>query len=144
MRTLTPINSMLDRVVTLSRAMDDAFNAPANGQGLTTWAPALDAAETEAAYLVSVDLPGVTPEGVEVHFERNTLTIRGVRETQKSDSDARGVIRERVSGAFARSVRFPQHVEGDRITASFVHGVLTVTVPKSESARPRKVEITTA
>jgi HSP20 family protein len=142
MRTLTPINSVLDRMVTLSRAMDEAIDAPANGHGLTAWTPALDASETEQAYVVSVDLPGVSPESVEVHFERNTLTIHGTREIPKSDSE-RGVIRERVYGSFARSLRFPQHVEGDRISAAFANGVLTVTVPKSEKARPRKVEITT-
>lgn len=144
MRTATPLNSVFDRMVTLSRAMDDAFNAPANGHGVTSWSPALDTAETEAAYLVSVDLPGVTAGQVDVHFERNTLTIRGTRVAQNSDSEPRPFIRERVFGSFARSLRFPQHVEGDKISAAFANGVLTVTVPKSESAKPRKVEIVAA
>lgn len=144
MRTVPPLNHVLDRMVTLSRAMDDAFNAPANGHSVTSWSPALDTAETEQAYIVSVDLPGVKAGDVDVHFERNTLTIKGTRGAQTSDSEPRPFIRERVFGSFARSLRFPQHVEGDRISAAFSNGVLTVTVPKSESTKPRKVEIVAA
>lgn len=141
MVTVTPLNTMLDRVVTLSRAMDQAL---ANGNGqVSSWAPAIDAVETDQAYLVSIDLPGLTAENVDINFEKNTLSVRGMREqTSTNQEGARVFFAERDWGAFQRSLRFPQHVEGDRITAAFTNGVLTITVPKSEGAKPRKIAIT--
>ena len=140
MVTVTPLNSMLDRVVTLSRAMDQAF---ANGVSQTaTWVPALDAVETEHAYVVSIDLPGLAQEHVDIEFDRNTLTVRGNREQQLSNKEGTRVFfDERAWGAFERSLRFPQYVEADRISAEFANGVLTITVPKSEAAKPRKILI---
>ena len=85
MVTMTPLNTMLDRMVTLSRAMDQAWvNGAPETLGKTAaqpaWVPALDAWETEAEYVVQLDLPGVNPEKVEINFEKNTLSIRGERE----------------------------------------------------------------
>ena len=141
MVTVTPLNTMLDRVVTLSRAMDQAL---ANGNGqVSSWAPAIDAVETDQAYVVSIDLPGLTAENVDINFEKNTLSVRGMREQTSTNTEgSRVFFAERDWGAFQRSLRFPQHVEGDRITAAFTNGVLTITVPKSEGAKPRKIAIT--
>lgn len=138
-RTVSPLNSVLDRMVTLSRAMDDALGAPANGQEVR-WTPSADAVETADAYLVTLDLPGVAPEGVEVTFDKNTLSVRGTRDVVLPEQ-ARAAMRERVSGRFERALRFPTHVDGERINAEFRHGVLTITVPKSEAAKPRTITI---
>lgn len=140
MVTVTPLNSMLDRVVTLSRAMDQAF---ANGTSQTTsWVPSLDAIENEHAYVVSIDLPGLSQENVDIEFDRNTLTVRGNRERQMANKEGTRVfLDERDWGAFERSLRFPQYVEADKISAEFANGVLTITVPKSEAAKPRKILI---
>jgi len=140
MVTVTPLNSMLDRVVTLSRAMDQAF---ANGTSqTTTWVPSLDAVENEHAYVVSIDLPGLTAESVDIEFDRNTLTVRGMRERPAANKEGTRVFfDERAWGSFERSLRFPQYVDADRISAEFANGVLTITVPKSEAAKPRKVLI---
>jgi HSP20 family protein len=141
MLTVTPLNSMLDRMATLSRAMDQAFT---NGnQPAATWVPGLDAIENEEAYVVSLDLPGLTPEQVDINFDRNTLTVRGVREyADRNKEGVRVLLAERDWGAFERSLRFPQHVESEKIAASFANGVLTITVPKSEAAKPRRIAIT--
>lgn len=154
MVTITPLNTMLDRMVTLSRAMDQAFvngtNANTDVLGNTSaqpaWVPELDAWETEGAYVVQLDLPGVSAENVDVNFERNTLTIRGsrARTIQAPDSgELRVFFAERDWGAFSRSLRFPQHVVGDAIEAKFADGVLTISIPKSEASKPRKIAITT-
>ena len=143
MVTVTPFNIVLDRMATLSRAMDQAFS-PAGNTPVDTpsWAPPVDATETGQAYVVSLDLPGVTADKVDLNFERNTLTVRGERPSPAASSDtARVFFAERAWGTFERSLRFPQHVEGDKISATFADGVLTVTVPKSESAKPRKIEV---
>lgn len=140
MRTVAPFNSVLDRMATLSRAMDEALNVQtANGQ---VWVPAVDAHETDQAYVVTIDLPGVRNETIDINFERNTLTVRGTRDREQTEEkDTRVFFREREWGAFERSLRFPHYVDGEKITANFSNGVLTVTVPKSDSARPRKISI---
>ena len=150
MVTRSPLNSVLDRMVTLSRAMDEPFrsgNGVLSGTGRSVWAPALDAWETEHAFVVQVDLPGVTADQVEISFERNTLTIAGNRAPTLSASEngeRRVFLAERTAGTFTRSLRFPQYVEGDKIAASFKDGVLTITVPKAEAAKSRKIAVTAA
>ncbi len=139
MRTVSPLTNVFDRMVTLSRAMDDVIGTPTNGS-VPTWAPSLDATETEQGWVVTVDLPGIAPESVDVTFDRNTLTVRGSRERVESENTRAG-IRERAMGTFERSLRFPQHVDGEKISAAFEHGVLTITLPKAESAKPRKISI---
>ena len=144
-------NTVLDRMLTLSRALDQAFGSDqpfsptwTGGDRAQLWFPALDTYETENAYVVEVDLPGVHPENVELSFEQNTLTIKGTR-APTLQAPERGELRvytaERVSGAFARAVRLPDYVEGDKIEANYAHGVLTITVPKAPSALPRKIAI---
>lgn len=151
MVTLTPINSMLDRMVTLSRAMDQAFvNGSTDAVGKTatqpSWIPELDAWETETEYVVTLDLPGVKAEQVDISFEKNTLTVRGERERAirtPEKGELRVFFAERDWGSFVRSLRFPLHVAGDNIAASFEDGVLTIRVPKTEAAKPRKIQIST-
>ena len=96
--------------------------------------------------MVQLDLPGVNAESVDIDFERNTLTIKGTR-ARTIRAPEKGELRvffaERDWGAFTRSLRFPQHIVGENISATFSDGVLTVTVPKSELAKPRKIAITT-
>lgn len=151
MVTITPLNTMLDRMVTLSRAMDQAFvnGAPdmlSKTASQPAWAPGLDAWETESEYVVQLDLPGVKAEQVDVSFERNTLTIRGERERgirAPESGEMRVFFAERDWGTFTRALRFPQHVAGDNISAAFDAGVLTVRIPKTEAAKPRKIQIGT-
>jgi HSP20 family protein len=104
----------------------------------------MDAWETESAFVVQLDLPGVAPENVDVSFERNTLTIRGRRAETIPAPEKDGLrvyANERPCGEFARTVRFPQYVVGDGIQAQFANGVLTVTVPKADAAKPRKIAV---
>jgi HSP20 family protein len=149
MITLSPLNTVLDRMVTLSRAMDEALahteiGETAQGTPQQYWVPGMDAWETENAFVVQLDLAGLSPEQVELSFDRNTLTVRGSRPAT-IQAPEKGEIRvffaERPYGAFSRSLRFPQYVESDRIEANFSNGVLTITVPKAEQAKPRKIAI---
>jgi HSP20 family protein len=147
MISTSPLNAMLDRMVTLGRSMDTALNqgdVAAIAPRTTYWIPDLDAWETEHAFVVTLDLPGVVAERTDITFERNTLTVTGVREPAAKASE-KGEFRlffaERPVGHFSRSLRFPQYVEGDKISAHFDHGVLTITVPKAEAAKSRKIAI---
>jgi len=106
--------------------------------------PALDVVERADAYTISAELPGVSPSSVEISFENNTLTLRGAKEPSlkpQENEELRVYTAERVSGTFERAVRLPEYVEGDRIEATYEHGVLTITVPKAAAARARKIEV---
>ncbi len=106
------------------------------------WVPALDIRETEDRFEVTVDLPGMRSEDVEVTFEDGTLTIRGQREFSRGEDEGQYHRIERSFGSFARSVRLPRVADPERIEASFDNGVLTVLVPKREEAKARTIEVT--
>lgn len=137
----TPFGSVLTRVASLSRAMDDVF-AP---ELSSSWVPPLDATETENAYVVTVDLPGIKRENIKLNYDRGVLTVTGTRESEKeSNGNDMFYVRERPLGTFSRSVRFARDVDADKIEATLDHGVLTITVHKAATALPRQIEVKTA
>ncbi|HEX7247514.1 MAG TPA: Hsp20/alpha crystallin family protein [Actinomycetota bacterium] len=105
------------------------------------WVPALDIREDEDRFEVTVDLPGMRSEDVELTFEDGTLTIRGQRQFSRDDRQGQYHRIERSYGSFARSVRLPRVADSERIEASFDNGVLTVLVPKREEAKARTIEV---
>ena len=146
----TSLDTVLDRMLTAGRAMDaavsqDAFeslNTPSRPQ---LWLPPVDIYETESAFVVEADLPGVHRENVNIQFDRNALTITGTRGATlpaKDQAQLRVFIAERLSGTFSRSVRLPDHVDAEKIEATFADGVLSVTVPKAAGALPRTIAST--
>jgi HSP20 family protein len=109
----------------------------------SAWVPALDVRETQDAFEVTVDLPGMEASDVSVGFEDGVLTVSGKRElSSEEDGDTYHRI-ERSYGSFARSIRLPHTTDAERIDATFEKGVLTVSVPKAEVAKPRTIEVKT-
>ena len=145
MLTSRSLNSTLDRMMSLNRALDQAFNGSLHADSANrVWVPALDVVEKRDAYLVIAELPGVNQSKVELSFEQNILTIRGEKDSlldPSKDGELRVYAAERVAGAFERSIRLPEFVDSERITAELRDGLLTVTVPKATAAQPRKIEI---
>ncbi len=145
MLTTRSLSSTLDRMMSLNQALDDAFFTGARNGAARVWVPALDVAERKDAYLITLDLPGVDPKTVDLSFEQNVLTIRGTKPStlvaSAEDGEMRVYANERVSGTFERAVRLPEFVDGDRIAAHALNGVLEITVPKAQAAQPRKIEI---
>ena len=142
------LNSTLDRMLTLNRVLDEAL---ANGWNGNTegrsWFPALDVVERADAYLIAVEVPGVDPSAIDVSFEQNVLTIRGSKPMGfglGKDEELRVYSSERATGNFERSVRLPEYVDGENISAEFSHGVLFLTIPKMKTAQARKIEIRTS
>jgi HSP20 family protein len=111
------------------------------GEGRALWAPALDISERKDAYLVTVEVPGVKPEDLDVTLEDGVLTVQGRREATRDSSDQQYHRVERRYGAFRRTVTLPTRTKAEAIEASFENGVLEIIVPKAEEARPRKIEI---
>lgn len=106
-------------------------------------APEADVLETEREILVMMDVPGSTPDQIEIVLENNVLTVNGERRPPTSQENEKAAfhLAERRYGQFSRSFILPRDVDQEAIQANFENGVLTVTVPKSEKARRRRIEI---
>lgn len=110
----------------------------------SAWLPPVDVRESGDELRVQVEIPGIAPDDVEVRVENGVLTVSGEKksEIQDGENGAGYHLVERRYGRFERSFTLPRTVDADRVTAVFTNGVLTLTLPKAESAKPRRVEIT--
>ena len=114
------------------------------GSGRATvaaWAPALDISERKDAYLVTVELPGVETDDLEITLEDGLLTIQGERHFAHDSSEQQFHRVERRYGAFRRSITLPAHVMAEQIEATFEDGVLQIMVPKMEEAKPKRIQV---
>jgi len=105
------------------------------------WAPALDISERKDAYLVTVELPGVKLDDLQITLEGGLLTIQGERQFAPDASEQQFHRVERRYGAFRRSITLPAHVQADAIEATVDDGVLQIMVPKMEEAKPKRIEV---
>jgi HSP20 family protein len=114
----------------------------------STWTsvPAVDIAETEKAYEIAAELPGIDEKNVEVKFADGVLTIKGEKREEKEEKKKDYYLSERSFGSFQRAFQVPDGVDTDKIEASFKKGVLTVTLPKSAEAQKaaKKIEVKAA
>ncbi len=110
----------------------------------STWAaaPAVDVAETEKAYEITAELPGMDEKNVEVKFADGVLTIKGEKQEEKEEKKKDYYLSERSYGSFQRAFQVPDGVDADKIEATFKNGVLTVTMPKSAEAQKSAKKIT--
>lgn len=129
-------------LIDFERIFDNMFEGDGNAM-IDSLSTRMDVVETDQACEVMMDLPGVKPDEVEIHVENNVLTIRGERREEKETSDQRRQFHriERRYGSFARSVVLPCPVNDAEAAAEFRDGVLKVVLPKTESAKPRKINI---
>jgi HSP20 family protein len=121
--------------------MNRFFGRARRGQAGRVWAPALDISERKDAYVVSVEVPGVKPEDLDITLEDGLLTIQGERQFASESSEEQFHRVERRYGSFRRSITLPSQVQADAIEASFDNGVLEVLVPKAEEAKPKKITV---
>ena len=138
-----PFQDLLSVQQEMNQLFDRIFGRtePAARPAGQAWAPPLDIAEHEDAYVVTVELPGVKPEELDVSLENGMLTIQGERRFEGESSGRTWHRVERRYGAFRRSVSLPAQVQADKIEAAFDSGLLRITVPKAEEARPRKIQV---
>jgi len=108
---------------------------------LQPWSPRVDITEDEHAYRVVADLPQVPKEAVKVSIENGVLTIRGERNWEKVSENTKVHLIERSYGTFTRHFRLPDDGAGDKLSATYKDGVLTIVLPKREETKPRQVEI---
>ena len=127
----------------MDRMMDDFFNLPTlpNGDSTSCWSPRVDVWEEDKNYLVESDLPGLTREDISITMDENLLTISGERKRETEKSERKMYRRERLAGKFSRSLNFPGDLNAEAIKAVFKDGVLRISIPKTEVAEPRRIEI---
>ncbi len=134
-------------------SLSDAFNSllresfvrPGTGGGpgqvQAVAALPLDLVETENEFIVKASLPGVKPDDVQITVHSDTLTIRGTLKSEEEKKGDHWHLRERRSGAFQRTVSLSTPIDSDRANAKFEHGVLTLSLPKAEQAKPKQIKI---
>jgi len=134
----------LREAVSLRDAMNslfqDSFVRPGGTPGGAATLP-LDVSENENEFVVHASLPGLRPEQVQITVHGDTLTIRGETKAHEEKKENNWLIRERHSGSFQRSVSFNAPINADKAVAQFEHGVLTLTLPKAEEAKPKQIKI---
>lgn len=106
-----------------------------------SWGLALDVAEQGENFTVKASIPGINPDDLNVTLEDNVLTIQGETKDDQTIDEGSYHIRERRYGSFSRSVRFPMPVEGEKVEAQYENGVLTLTVPKAEAVKPKRINV---
>lgn len=109
-----------------------------------SWVPAVDILEEPEAIRITAEVPGVKPEDVKISLENNVLTIRGTKEQVAAERTERVHRYERTYGAFERGFALPATVDAGAIKATYDHGILTVTLPKVEKAKPREIQVQVA
>lgn len=106
-----------------------------------SWTPPVDIQETADSYRLYAELPGLTKENIEITLENNVLRLSGERKFEKDAQKDNYHRIERTYGAFARSFTLPNQVNSEGVQAQFENGVLTITAPKAEQAKPRRISI---
>ena len=124
-----------------NRLLNENFDPSWNEASLTTWAPAVDIFETEQELVVKADLPDIKPEELDIRVENNILTIRGERKFEKKVEEKNYLRMERSYGSFSRSFSLANTVKTEAIKAEYKNGVLTLTVPKREEAKPKQIKV---
>jgi HSP20 family protein len=148
-RYQTPVSglwSSLDRWASLRNDLDTLFDLPfltdsgRQTQLFSGWTPALDLYQNNDNVVAIVELPGMRKEDIEISLQDGTLTIGGERkqEVKQQNGAART---ERYTGKFRRSITLPSRVDANKVNATYQDGILTVTLPKAEEAKPKHIQI---
>jgi HSP20 family protein len=130
----------------MNRIFDEAFRGTSRGSEDDwalggSWAPVVDIFEHEGNLVLKAELPGVDPKDVDVRVENNTLTLRGERKFASEVKREKYHRVERAYGTFSRSFTLPNVVDTDKIKAEYKDGVLQVTLPTREEAKPKQIAV---
>jgi HSP20 family protein len=142
MRSLMPWSGLTGLKQDMDRVFDRFFESrweelPALGD----WMPKVDVSETKDSVVVKAETPGMEAKDIQVSLQENVLTITGEKKQEKEEKDERYHRVERSYGSFTRSMRLPAGVEAGKVNAAFKNGVLTVTLPKTASAKATPIPV---
>jgi len=136
-----PFADLWDLRSEMNRIFDAFFARPTERLFSRGWYPAVDIYEDKDHYTVKAELPGLKQEDIKVSLTNNTLTIRGERKAEHEEKRGGYHRLERAYGEFCRSFQLPTEVDADHIKAHYKDGILEITVPKSEKAKPKEISI---
>lgn len=138
----SPFTTELEDFPAGMRLFQDSLSRLFSEPASRPWSPAVDIFETENDLVLKADLPDVDPKNVGIQLENHTLTLKGERKFESEDKNQKGFHRiERSYGKFVRAFSLPDTVEGEKVKADYKNGVLTITLPKKEVAKPRSINI---
>ncbi len=130
----------------MNRMFDESYRARTGGTeedwSLGAWAPAVDIYEKDGVVTLKAELPGIDPKDVDVRVEKNVLTLRGVRKLDEEVKKEHYHRIERAYGSFSRSFTLPSVIDTEHIKAEYKDGVLRMTLPTREEAKPKQISIT--
>ncbi len=129
------MNRLFDQALSRTRADEE------EGLAASTWVPAVDIFETADSIVMKAELPGVSRENIDIQVRDNTLTLKGERKFEREVKDENYLRIERSYGAFHRAFGLATVIQQDKIKAVFKDGVLEVTMPKAEEAKPKQVKV---
>ncbi len=138
-----PFRDLVTAQSEFDRLFREAFS-PALGEGevsTRTWAPPVDIYENGDNLVLKAELPGINPDDVEIRVEDNTLYLKGERKFEKEVKEQNYHRVERSYGTFTRTFSLPNSVDADKVAANYKDGVLTLTMPKKEEAKPKTIKI---
>jgi HSP20 family protein len=118
-----------------------ARNATRDDWPVATWMPPVDIEESGDMLYVRAEIPGIKPEDIDIRFENGVLTLRGERRFENQNNDRNFHRVERAYGSFVRSFTLPSSIDAEKVSATYRDGILELTMPKREEAKPRKIEI---
>ena len=127
-----------------SNRLNRSINEGRTEDTFGAWAPAVDIFEKDHNLFIRAELPGLKREDIEISMENGVLTLHGERKRESEVEESNAYRLERIYGAFTRSFSLPTTVDSSKIQAVYKDGVLEVTVPKLEAAKPKKVQIQAA
>jgi HSP20 family protein len=125
----------------INRVFGDVVGRAGEESNLTPWAPEVDIYETENELVVKADLPDVNPQDLDIRVENNILTIRGERKFDNKVNEDNYLRIERSYGSFSRSFSLANSVNSEAIKADYQNGVLTLSIPKREEAKPKQIKV---
>jgi len=134
------------RLTSLRDEIDRLFEQPLTELARTSrllsgWTPAVDLYEDKDNVFVKAELPGMKKEDIEVSFHNGTLSLSGERKSEEKHEDAEVYRSERFFGRFQRTVTLPTPVAADKVKAQYKDGILTITLPKTEEAKPKHIDV---
>jgi len=125
------------------REIDRFFQQAFGGNGERSWGMPMDAYRKDDRFLLQFDVPGIAPDSVELTVDNNVLIVKATRHAPSMQEGVQPVVTERPWGEFARQVLLGDNLDTGQIQAEYDAGVLTVSIPVAERARPRKIDVTT-
>jgi len=138
----TPSRTLRDLQREVDSIFDQFFDRDRDEEGTSAvWAPRTDLAETDDAYTLRVDVPGMTKEDISINLQNDTLTISGERLSERTEESEEYVRVERAFGNFHRTFTLPDAVDQENIEATYENGVLTINIPKTAKSTRRQIEI---